>query len=273
MLSSAEVSGVPVAQVVKDLPTLPRLGEVKSVPWEEVATFFNRTDDFLSKEEQIQIGERYVENNPLFAMGAQALGSCRRMHELGLKLAPFSFPFLGVEDSRLPDGRNHTRAVLPGELTGSPAYFRGFLGQTRALPRLLNLPDAECEWEISSHEASYKIRWPEAPRRDISERVLKIATEGITQLMAHFLGFENSSTSSGREEFPRARLAQERFGLTPSEARVACALSDGKSTAEIAAELGVKPDTVRTHLKKIYGKTGTARQAQLVCLMSELRLT
>lgn len=57
------------------------------------------------------------------------------------------------------------------------------------------------------------------------------------------------------------------FGFTPAEAAVASALADGKSVEDIAALHGVSLNTVRTHLKTIFAKTGTNRQAQLVALM------
>lgn len=56
----------------------------------------------------------------------------------------------------------------------------------------------------------------------------------------------------------------QRFGLTPSELRVALALSEGRSPAAIAAQHGTSLATVRTHLRRLYEKTGTEGQAALV---------
>lgn len=60
------------------------------------------------------------------------------------------------------------------------------------------------------------------------------------------------------------------FDLTPSEARVMQMVGVGCSTAATAAELGVSETTVKTHLAKVYSKTGVTRQAQLVQLVSSL---
>ncbi len=60
---------------------------------------------------------------------------------------------------------------------------------------------------------------------------------------------------------------QDVFGLTPTEASIASQLADGKSIEEIAAAHHISLNTARTHLKAIYGKTGTNRQAQLVTLV------
>jgi DNA-binding CsgD family transcriptional regulator len=54
------------------------------------------------------------------------------------------------------------------------------------------------------------------------------------------------------------------FGLTPAEAAVACEIVNGLGIRECAGKLGISQTTVRTHLHRIFGKTGTKRQAQLV---------
>ena len=62
------------------------------------------------------------------------------------------------------------------------------------------------------------------------------------------------------------------YDLTPAEARVMLAVAGGKTPAETAQTLGVGESTVRTHLLKIFAKTGTARQAELPLLISSLTL-
>jgi DNA-binding CsgD family transcriptional regulator/PAS domain-containing protein len=57
------------------------------------------------------------------------------------------------------------------------------------------------------------------------------------------------------------------FGLTVAEARVALALLDGETAAGIAARLAVSVSTVRTHLRQLFKKTGTTRQADLMRLL------
>ena len=65
---------------------------------------------------------------------------------------------------------------------------------------------------------------------------------------------------------PRASLdaVRERFGLTPAEAKVLAALVDGSSVREAAARLGVSERTVSTHLGRVFMKTGTHRQSELI---------
>ncbi len=54
------------------------------------------------------------------------------------------------------------------------------------------------------------------------------------------------------------------YDLTPAETRVFELLADGMTQAAIAAQLGIAPSTVKTHLLKVFEKTGINRQAELV---------
>jgi DNA-binding CsgD family transcriptional regulator len=61
------------------------------------------------------------------------------------------------------------------------------------------------------------------------------------------------------------------FGLTPAETRLAEALHEGRSLDRAAAEFGLSRETLRTHLKAIFRKTGCSRQSDLVALVTRLR--
>ncbi len=63
-------------------------------------------------------------------------------------------------------------------------------------------------------------------------------------------------------------LLRQTFGLTLTEARVASRLASGESLDEIADHLQVSVGTVRNHLKRVFAKTETSRQAELVALIS-----
>lgn len=63
---------------------------------------------------------------------------------------------------------------------------------------------------------------------------------------------------------PSGAVARCLYGLTPAEARVATSIATGRTVAAIADELSVQANTVRAHLKSIYGKTGAVGQADLV---------
>ena len=56
------------------------------------------------------------------------------------------------------------------------------------------------------------------------------------------------------------------FGLTAAEGRVVEALASGETLSHIAERTSVSIETVRTHLKHAFDKTGARRQAELVRL-------
>lgn len=60
---------------------------------------------------------------------------------------------------------------------------------------------------------------------------------------------------------------RRRFGLTNAEANVAVEVLKGGGREAVAAELGVSMTTVRTHLSRIFEKTGVRRQSELVHLL------
>ena len=54
------------------------------------------------------------------------------------------------------------------------------------------------------------------------------------------------------------------YGLSPAEAGVASRLVDGMSLRQTAVALGIRDNTARSHLKRIFAKTGARRQSDLV---------
>jgi DNA-binding CsgD family transcriptional regulator/PAS domain-containing protein len=61
--------------------------------------------------------------------------------------------------------------------------------------------------------------------------------------------------------------AQQLFGLTETEAKFASALASGLSLAEAAEAEHVRISTARTHLARIFQKTGTRQQSQVAALL------
>lgn len=62
-------------------------------------------------------------------------------------------------------------------------------------------------------------------------------------------------------------LPDPAWRLTATEARLAWLLAEGHTLQSAAGQLGVTHGTVRTHLKRVFSKTGTSRQAELVALV------
>jgi DNA-binding CsgD family transcriptional regulator len=65
---------------------------------------------------------------------------------------------------------------------------------------------------------------------------------------------------------PPLQRLRELFGLTPAEARLALALFEGATPNEAANKFGISPNTARAQLARVFEKTGTGRQSELVRL-------
>jgi DNA-binding CsgD family transcriptional regulator/PAS domain-containing protein len=98
--------------------------------------------------------------------------------------------------------------------------------------------------------------------------LLGVGTRRVSNqpLVAIFL-----STRKGRA-LPEDAILMTLFDLTPSEARIMSRIADGESAVTLKDELGISTNTMKTHLGRIFAKTGCGRQADLVKLMSELSL-
>jgi DNA-binding CsgD family transcriptional regulator/PAS domain-containing protein len=71
-----------------------------------------------------------------------------------------------------------------------------------------------------------------------------------------------------REHLPTDAILRKFYGLTPAETRLAMLLLQHKSLEEAAESLHISLNTVRTHLKSLFEKTGTRRQSELLRLLA-----
>lgn len=108
-------------------------------------------------------------------------------------------------------------------------------------------------------------------RRDASPIVLHVVplvgpsrglfAGGSTLLMASI---------PGTMPVPAAFVLQSAYRLTPAEARLAQALSNGVTLAEAASRFAITAATARSQLKAIFAKTGVTRQSDLLRLVMGL---
>jgi DNA-binding CsgD family transcriptional regulator/PAS domain-containing protein len=63
-------------------------------------------------------------------------------------------------------------------------------------------------------------------------------------------------------------VLMQAYTLTRKEAMLAAKLFEGKSLEHAAQELHITYETARTHLRRIFSKTGTSRQAELILLIA-----
>ncbi|MGA2055637.1 MAG: helix-turn-helix transcriptional regulator [Bradyrhizobium sp.] len=62
------------------------------------------------------------------------------------------------------------------------------------------------------------------------------------------------------------------FDLSPAEVRAANGIIQGKTIEELAVAFGLSRETIRSQMKAVFAKTGTARQADLVSLLANVRV-
>lgn len=76
----------------------------------------------------------------------------------------------------------------------------------------------------------------------------------------------------GSGRFTHNERAQTSLGITAREREVLQLLADGRSNKEIAARLGLSPNTVKTHVARLFEKLRVARRTEAISLARELGL-
>jgi DNA-binding CsgD family transcriptional regulator len=70
------------------------------------------------------------------------------------------------------------------------------------------------------------------------------------------------------EAAPPSEVIRKTYKLTPTELRVLVAIVNVGGVRQVAGNLGVADTTVKTHLGRLFEKTGVSRQADLVKLVA-----
>lgn len=105
-----------------------------------------------------------------------------------------------------------------------------------------------------SHFAAHVLPLTSGDRRD--------AGRGMRAAAAVFVKPTTVAAPTG------AQLVAKTFGLTPGEQRALARIVEVGGVAETADALGVSEATLKTHLNRIFAKTGAQRQADLVKLVA-----
>jgi DNA-binding CsgD family transcriptional regulator len=79
------------------------------------------------------------------------------------------------------------------------------------------------------------------------------------------------ATEPCEASLPDTRQLRSHFGLTDAQARLAIEIAKGEGLKVCTRRLGIAMSTGRSHLKQIFEKTETKRQAELVRLISACR--
>lgn len=95
----------------------------------------------------------------------------------------------------------------------------------------------------------------------------------LEMLRPHFSGIE--ARAALRRRLSKALSTQERDGkssacaqeLTPREREIVVLVAEGKTNAQIAAQLWIAPSTVKKHLEHVYEKVGVGRRTVAATLV------
>lgn len=189
---------------------------------------------------------------------------------------------LGLEQARA------TASAL--QAIGLPAAVLSRSGRVRATNELLDamtslfMPTAFGGMAIADPAADDLFRQAVAAASAIAPVVRSIpvkATGKSPPLVVHVLPLRRSAHDifsgadilvaatavSASNLVPSPSVLTGLFDLTPSEARLAVALTQGLSLKAFAAEAGITFATARKYLDRVYLKTGTHSQSQLVALL------
>ena len=118
---------------------------------------------------------------------------------------------------------------------------------------------------------SAKIDW--SPRAGghaqwrITIQTLHERTPPMLTRPAHDDGFVVFLTDLGVPTAHSGQAMAQRFSLTPAESQVANLLIDGMTKQQMCTHLQVSGNTIAFHLRNMFGKTQTNRQAELVAVL------
>jgi DNA-binding CsgD family transcriptional regulator/pimeloyl-ACP methyl ester carboxylesterase len=105
--------------------------------------------------------------------------------------------------------------------------------------------------------------------RDALRRInAKAGVRRTPELVARLIEVMCAAQGQGEDD---ALLAERALGLTRAEARVAVQVGRGATTPEAARALGLKPETVKSHMKAVLQKTGAKGAKDLARLFVEAR--
>jgi DNA-binding CsgD family transcriptional regulator len=122
---------------------------------------------------------------------------------------------------------------------------------------------------------TFRIRNDQNLLENLKENVINTIEELKTKLMdldeiafatEEGLNATDSRIDPTKDQTADAPTLYEAYGLTQAERNVVDHLRYGLSVTDIADATNTKVSTVRTHLHRLFQKTGTARQAELVVL-------
>lgn len=173
---------------------------------------------------------------------------------------------------RPPDGMLRLRLDPEGRVLESDAQLIPLLDDDDLVVRAgrLRIRDSRADARLQA-----AIRWAAGldtgyMPQSASVPIVLEAGEGLPTKVWWVSGRGNSiifSTIDQHTTTARLTTAATIYGLSPTQMQVAAFVAEGLSLTDIAARLDITPNTARTHLSRIFDKTGVRTQSALVRLL------
>lgn len=180
------------------------------------------------------------ETQPITALGLRA----------AIEASP-DFEFHQAADS-IPAALETVRRRQPAILVMDKAFGAQIVLETLAELRAAASPVSAVIWGVSMTEAE-ALRFIQAGAKGIIRKSADV--ESILVCLRSVAGGATWMEKSVFHEQLRARRSS-RVGLTAREQQVMELVGQGLKNREVASELGIRPGTVKVHLKHIFEKTG-----------------
>ena len=100
--------------------------------------------------------------------------------------------------------------------------------------------------------------------RAFSFEIYLLLVAGGAVVLGAWLGNRLTPRRASSAPFARNDAAVRSLGLSPRELEILDRLAAGESNKEIARRLGISPNTVKTHVARVYEKLAVQRRVQAV---------
>ena len=232
--------------------------------FQEVAmTFERRLKNGPVEPRQVAVLDALRPHIARAAMFSARLGLAT-IHSSVMALAALGLPAAALDgQGRMIDTNEQFDAMRSGPLllSGNRVRFSNAAAQS-ILDQVLNAPADTGSGRITQS-------FPVAEASGAAQHIFHLMpVRGVGHDLFTGASWILFATPVGKTIAPKPDLLQGLFDLTPAEAKVASQIAGGLAIRDISVANTVSQDTVRMHLKSIFSKTGTHRQAELVSLLS-----
>ena len=158
--------------------------------------------------------------------------------------------------------RGHARTPRNGQLSSLLRWLRDLRDEPITDPQHFTQGYVVSRLGDDNNKLYYVLQCAPVPASNGGSKNWQVDGQGSKQIC-----FAVFITDPQAVQLPSVERLGELYGLTPTEAKVACEFSRGHSYKQVAQRLKISEDTVRAHVKQIYPKTRVNRQSDLVRLV------